>query len=62
VAGVVALTWPDDVATAVGILIFVMIVVWWRNRLPIKYDITLHHDETKDKKTPPGPRDEPDGD
>jgi hypothetical protein len=51
--------WPEDFFTAVGILIFLMVLVWWRNRFPSRHDITLHLDQ--DAKKPPPDAEAPDG-
>jgi hypothetical protein len=41
-------TWPGDFATALAVLIFLMIILWWRNRFPSRYDITLRKGEAQD--------------
>lgn len=44
----IAISWPDDWVTALGILVFVLIVLWWRHRFPKRYDFTLHLDLKRD--------------
>jgi hypothetical protein len=55
--------WPEDFLAVVAVLIALMTLVWWRNRFPSKYDVTLHRDDLKPdaRKPPPDSGDESDG-